>query len=424
MWGVQMNPSSSGRLFSRCCPSHGLSGVTLTQLLALSILCLTLSQIVRAQIVIPSTGYIGAIAGGGVSPFCVNSTDSVGDGCLATSAQLSGPTGVAFDSSGNVYIADSGGHRIRMVTASTGIISTIAGTGTWGFSGDGGAATSADLTNPWGIGVDSSGNVYFSDFGNNRIREIVAGTGVITTIAGGGTVCLGATDVAGDGCPATQAVLSDPMGIRVDASANVYIADSSYMRIRKITASTGVISAIAGNGTAGFSGDSGAATSAELDGPGGLAIDSSGNIWIADVSNSRVREVSFSTGYINTVMGGGSFPSCGGETDVYGDGCAATSARLEFPVDVIVDSSGNAFVVDYNSQSVRVVSPSTGVISLYAGDLNYSGLCLGATDGVGDGCLAANDGASLSDPAGIALDASNNLYIADEGNNLVRVVGH
>jgi trimeric autotransporter adhesin len=277
---------------------------------------------------------------------------------------------------------------------------------------------------PTVIGVDSSGNVYFSDFSNNRVREIVAGTGVITTIAGGGTVCMGATDVAGDGCPATQAVLSDPMSIWVDASANVYITDSSYQRIRKVTASIGVISAVVGDGTAGFSGDGAAATSAELNGPGGLAIDSSGNIWVADISNSRVREVSFSTGYINTVVGGGSFPSCGGETDIYGDGCAATSARLGFPIDFAVDSSGNAFVVDNNWESVRVVSPSTGIISLYAGDLNSSGLCAGATDSVGDGCLAANDGASLSAPDGLALDVSNNLYIADAGDNLVRVVGH
>jgi NHL repeat len=158
MWGVQMNPSSSGRplcpcccaLLCPCCSSHGLSWVTLMRLLALSVLCLTLTQTSQAQIVIPSTGYIGAAAGGGVSPFCGNSTDSVGDGCAATSAKLSSPTGVAFDSSGNVYIADSGGHRIRMVSASTGIISTIAGTGTWGFSGDGGAATSAELGAPYG----------------------------------------------------------------------------------------------------------------------------------------------------------------------------------------------------------------------------------------------------------------------------------
>jgi sugar lactone lactonase YvrE len=333
------------------------------------------------------------------------------------------PSAVAVDSSGNLYIADTGNNRIRFVAASTGVISTIAGTGTSGFSGDGFAATSAELASPSGIAVDSSGNVYISDFYNDRIREIFALTGVINTIAGGGSVCGSATDSVGDNCTATDAVLAEPEGIRLDASGNLYIADASDQLVRLVTASTGIISSIAGNGIPGFSGDGASATSAKLNGPVGVGIDSSGNIWIADVNNARIREVSVSTGYINTVAGGGSYPSCVGETDSYGDNCTATLARLSNPEDVTVDTSGNMYFADYSFAAVREIPTSSTTVYGYAGNLNYSSPCAGATDAVGDGCLALNDGASLANPVGIGLDSSNNLYIADWGGR-IRVVGH
>jgi sugar lactone lactonase YvrE len=392
---------------------------------ALLVCCLAVAALDSyAQIVLPSSGYINTVAGSGSSPFCASSIDSVGDGCLATAALLSVPYGVAVDSSGNLYIADNGNNRIRMVSASTGIISTIAGTGTYGFSGDGGAATSAELANPWGIALDSSGNVYFSDYNNNRIREIAASTGAINTIAGGGPVCMGATDIVGDGCSATAALLGGPSVIRVDSSGNVYIADGGNQRVRKVTASMGVISSVAGNGTIGFSGDGGAAASAEFNGPSGIWLDSSGDIWIADANNARIREVSASTGYVNTVAGGGSYPSCSGQLDWYGNGCPATSARLGTPMDVVVDASGNIYIADSSWDSVRLVSASSGIMTLFAGNLNYSILCSGATDSVGDGCLAANDGAALISPLGLGIDGSNNIYIADTGNDRIRPVGH
>jgi hypothetical protein len=193
---------------------------------------------------------------------------------------------VAVDSSGNLYIGDTGSNRIRKVTASTGIISTVAGNGTAGYSGDGGAATSAELNYPWGVTVDPMGDIYISDLSNNRIRIVSASTGIITTVAGNGTA-----GYAGDGGVATGAELNDPWAVAVDSSGNIYIADGPNYRIRIVTASTGNITTFAGNGIKGFSGDGGAATSADLYDPTGVKTDSFGNVYIADRYNARVRVV-------------------------------------------------------------------------------------------------------------------------------------
>jgi sugar lactone lactonase YvrE len=294
----------------------------------------------RIRKVTASTGIITTVAGNGTAGYS-------GDGGPATSAELDTPFGVAVDASGNLYIVDVNNDRIRKVTASTGIITTVAGNGTFGYSGDGGAAISAELYTPLGVAVDASGNIYIADSGNNRIRKVTASTGVITTVAGNGTA-----GYSGDSGAATSGELNSPFGVAVDASGNIYIGDSGNNRIRKVTASTGIIISVAGNGTAGYSGDSGAATSAELYSPYGVAVDASGNLYIADTNNLVIRKVAASTGIINTVAGNGTAGSGG-------DGGAATGAALSYPTDAVVDSSGNFYIADYNNNKVRTVGSST-----------------------------------------------------------------
>jgi sugar lactone lactonase YvrE len=246
---------------------------------------------------------------------------------------------VAVDSSGNIYIADTYNERIRKVSTS-GIITTVAGNGAATFSGDGGAATSAELHGPSGVAVDSSGNIYIADTYNERIRK-VSTSGIITTVAGNGT-----GGYSGDGGAATSAELYYPSGVAVDSSGNIYIADRNNDRIREVSTS-GIITTVAGNGTWGYSGDSGAATSAELYGPSGVAVDSSGNIFFVEDGNNRVRKVSAS-GIITTVAGNGT----GGYS---GDGGVATSAELYTPYGVAVDSSGNIYIADLNNNRIRKV---------------------------------------------------------------------
>jgi hypothetical protein len=339
---------------------------------------------------IPSSGDIMTVAGNGVASYS-------GDGGNALLAELYGAESVAVDSYGDLYIADSGNNRIRKVTASTGYITTIAGTGTAGFSGDGGPATSANLHGPTGIALDSSDNIYFTDFGNQRVRKIVASTGNIATIAGNGT-----QGYSGDGGAATSAELDNPYGVAIDSSGNVYVADSSNNRIRKI--SSGTISTVAGNGTWGYSGDGGSATSAELRWPEGITFDASGNLYIADTDNARIRKVS--SGIITTVAGGG--------VSGAGDGGSALSAELWWPAGIAVDASGNMFIADENVDTIRKVTASSGIITTLAGTWNTPGY-------TGDGGPASS--AKIYYPYFLALDSAGNLYFADWGDERVRVIG-
>jgi sugar lactone lactonase YvrE len=217
------------------------------------------------------TGVLTIAAGNGT-------VGSGGDNSPATSAQLSMPSGIAVDSAGNLYIADSGHYRIRKV--SNGVITTVAGNGTDGFSGDGGPATRARLSHPAGVAVDPAGNLYITDTANSRVRKV--SRGVITTVAGNGT-----DGFSGDGGPATSAQLFRPNGLAVDSAGKIYIADEVSHRIREI--SNGVITTVAGNGTPGFSGDNGPAATAQLYWPNGLAVDSAGKIYVADGANERIR---------------------------------------------------------------------------------------------------------------------------------------
>jgi sugar lactone lactonase YvrE len=262
-----------------------------------------------------------------------------GDGGAATNAFMHYPFGAVVDSSGNLYIADTYNQRIREVGTS-GIITTVAGNGGAGYSGDGGAATNASLYYPRGVAVDASGNVYIADYYNNGIRK-VGTNGIITTVAGNGTA-----GYSGDGGAATNASLHYPFGVAVDAAGSVYIADAANQRIRKVGGG-GIITTVAGKGTVGFSGDGGAATNASLYYPSGMALDAAGNLYIADYYNNRIRRVD-TNGIITTVAGNGS-------ASYAGDGGAATNAGLNLPYGVAVDSFGNLYVADTYNERIREV---------------------------------------------------------------------
>jgi uncharacterized protein (TIGR03437 family) len=346
----------------------------------------------RVRKVVLSTGIISTVAGSGTGGFS-------GDGGSATSANLFGPWGVATDNTGNLYIADRYNHRVRRVVLATGVISTVAGNGTPAFGGDGGLATNASLFQPSTVAVNGTGDLYIADTSNKRIRRVSGLTGIISTIAGNGTYTIG-----GDGGVATSAGVNSPSGVALDGSGNLYISDG--VNIRRLVLSTGIISTIAGNGALSFGGDGGLATIANLDLPAGVALDAAGNLYIADGMNMRVRRVSLSTGVITTVAGGG----------VGGDSGPATNASLYLPRGVAVDSDGNFYVADYNR--VWKVSASSGVISTIAGNGTGAGTGTGAFGG--DGGQATN--ASLYMPVGIAVDAQRSVYIADSYNNRVRRV--
>jgi sugar lactone lactonase YvrE len=323
-----------------------------------------------------------------------------GDGGQATSAGLTNPHGLAVDASGNIYIADTFSYRIRMVTRSTGIITTVAGDGTLRYKGDGGQATSAGLANPYGLAVDASGNIYIADTFSNRIRMVTRSTGIITTVAGDGT-----EGYKGDGGQATSAGLFLPIGVAVDASGNIYIADTFSNRIRMVTRSTGIITTVAGDGTQGYKGDGGQATSAGLFAPRSVALDTSGNIYIADSSNYRIRMVTRSTGIITTVAGDGT-------TDYSSDGGQAASAGLTYPYDVAVDVSGNIYIADGGSYRLRMVSKSTRIITTVAGGGSF-----GYKGGGGQATSVA-----LGSVAGVCVDASGSIYIADRDNSRIFLV--
>jgi secreted PhoX family phosphatase len=231
---------------------------------------------------------IATIAGNGTAGYG-------GDGGAAGSAQINGANRIASDSAGNLYIADTGNNVVRRVDFLTGVITTVAGNGTAGYSGDGGAATGAELHNPNGVAVDAAGNLFIVDENNAVIRKVAAGTGVITTVAGNGT-----PGFSGDSGPATSAELNQPDYVALDAAGNLYIADGLNDRIRVVNANTDIITTVAGNGMQGYSGDSGAATSAELYNPTAIVVNAAGYIYIADSGNSRVRKVN-TGGIITTV---------------------------------------------------------------------------------------------------------------------------
>lgn len=346
----------------------------------------------RVRRVDAATGIIATFAGNGTSVFS-------DDGVRAAEANVSYPTGVAVDATGNLFIVEQLGSRVRRVDAATGAITTVAGSGDLsGSRGDGGPATSATFTYLFAVASDSAGNLFLSD--SSLVRRVDATTGVITTVAG--VVNSGTTL---DGGPATMTFIGSPSGIALDAAGNLYIAAPETGRIRRVDAITGIITTVAGNGSGVFSGDGGPATSAGLVGATGVTLDDAGNLYIADLYDHRIRRVDATTGIVTTLAGSGA-------SGFSGDGGPATNASLASPHSVAVDRSGDLFIADLENRRVRRVDSETGIITTVAGN--------GVAAFGGDGGVATR--AALWEPTGIALNARGDLFIADWQTQRVRRV--
>jgi DNA-binding beta-propeller fold protein YncE len=320
-----------------------------------------------------------------------------GDGGSATSAAFDQPRAAAVGPDGAVYVADTFNHRVRRIDPG-GAVTTLVGTGEPDFSGDGGPAAAATLQLPQGLAVDPAGAALFiADSGNHRVRRVDLATGVITTFAGGA-----APGFTGDGGPATAALLQDPKGVAAAPSGDVYIADAGNERVRRVDRN-GLISTVAGTGATGFAGDGGPATAAQFDAPRSVALDAGGNLYVADDNNDRVRRID-SAGIITTVAGTGT-------EGFAGDGGPAATAQLNHPRGVAVDGHGLVFVVDSMNHRVRTVDPS-GMIATVAG--------CGRQGFSGDGGSAT--GARLFEPRGLAVDLAGHLFVADSYNDRIRRV--
>jgi hypothetical protein len=388
-----------------------------------------------------TAGDIYTVAGGG---------RQLSDGGPATKAQLATPQNVTTDGAGNLVIADTFHERIRVVAEKTGTfygrgmtagdIYTVAGTGTQGFSGDGGPATNAELSDPNDVVTDETGNLVIADTDNSRIRVVAVGSGTfygramtagdIYTVAG-----TGVAGFSGTGAPATSAQINEPQGVTVDDADDLVIADSMNNRIRVVAASTGRfygkpmtagdIYTIAGNGTIRSSGDGGPAAAAELLAPEGVAADGAGNLVIADTSNSRIRVTAANTGtfYGQPMTAGDIYTVAGnGKVGFAGDGGPATSAALNSPYGITTDSAGDLVIADTFNSRARMVAAHTGTFfgqPMTAGDI-YTVAGNGKVGFAGDGGPAT--GAKLGKPEGSAVDGAGNLVIADTNNNRIRVV--
>jgi len=345
----------------------------------------------------------------------------IGGTAGGTTAGLSYPNGVGLDAAGNVYAVSSYNSTVYKLSHS-GVTTRIAGGNGNGYGGDGGLATAARLYYPTTIRVDGAGNIYIVDDGNNLVRMINP-AGIITTVAGlapGSVVCAQATDQWGDGCPATQASLDffdsyyGEGGTATDASGNLYIGDTAHNLIRKVSAADGTISIFAGTGVAGYSGDGGPATNAQLNNPDGGVFDSAGNFYFADLYNNVIRMIA-PDGTISTVAGNGQYGHSG-------DGGPATSAQLGYPYQVAVDAAGNLYITDSGNftegdphEVIRKVTPG-GIITSVAGVTRT----LPAVTYSGDGGPATS--ATMWGPVDIGVDGAGNLYIADDYNHAIRKV--
>jgi streptogramin lyase len=331
---------------------------------------------------------ITTVAGGGTGD----------NGVLATAASLRLPYSIFVDASGNIYFTEcSVSNRVRKINTN-GIIITVAGdgiAGNLGFAGDGGLAINAQLYFPFGVIGDLSGNIYFTDANNHRIRK-VDNNGIITTIAGGGGGSTANAPISAIGVS-----LNSPAGITMDATGNLYFADYSFDMIFKIN-TQGILSLVAGSGNPNYRGDGGLASATGMN-PMGLKLDASGNIYFADKSNNRIRKID-KTGIITTVAGNGT-------QGFSGDGGSATSAQLNQPVDIAIGDSGIIYISDWWNNRIRKVDPN-GVISTFAGN--------GTSGFGGDGGSPIN--AVLQNPQGLFIDSKGALYIGDAGNGRIRKI--
>lgn len=322
-----------------------------------------------------------------------------GDGGLAIDAKLNHPENVCINKYGDIYIVDAENNRIRKIIAATGIITTIAGTGVAGYNGDNIPATNAQLFIPMDICIDTAENIFVSDILNRRIRKINSKTGVISTIAGNGT-----QGNSGDGGQATDAQINGVTGLSTDKNGNLYLADNDNNNVRMIDVQTGVISTIAGTGITGYNGDNGLATNATLHQPCQISLNSRGDIFISDNINNAIRRVDHETRIITTIAGTGTEGHSG-------DGGPATSANLRKPYGISVDYNDNLFIAEFWNGVVRRIDDKTGIIITVAGfdTVGYSG----------DGGPAT---AARIAPAGISVDKHGTIFISDYGNHCIRKV--
>ncbi|MGA2499634.1 MAG: Ig-like domain repeat protein [Tepidisphaeraceae bacterium] len=350
------------------------------------------------------SGGLAVLVPGNTLPFAGNGSylDAVQDGIAALSAELYSPTGVAKDGAGNLYIADGGHNRIRMVSASTGLISTVAGTGTASYTGDSGLATAATLNTPSGIALDGAGNLYIADTGNNAIRKVDAVTRVITTVAGNGS---GLPGFGGDGSAPTSGtvLLNGPQGVAVDTAGDLYIADTNNQVVREVSVSTGLINTIAGeyygpfgNGVGGYNGDGALATASTLNLPYAVALDAAGDVLIADAGNNRIREIDATTLRISTVAGAG----VAGAT---GDNGLATAAELDAPTGIALDPAGDLYIADTQNSRIRKVN---------AGSKYINTLAVSGEEYLLDTTSIAN-AVAVKGPQGLLVDADGNVFFAN-----------
>jgi streptogramin lyase len=326
-----------------------------------------------------------------------------GDGGPATKAKLDQPFDLAFDKLGNLYFSDTGNHRVRKVDAKTGIITTVAGNGKKGFSGDGGRATAAMLDEPYGVAIDDEGNLLIVDRLNFCVRRVDAKTGSISTIAGTG----GQSGFAGDGGPAIQALFVEPNGICLDEKGKLYVADVAGHRVRMVDLKTGTINTLAGNGKAATGGDGGPLRAATFSGPRAVAMGPEGILFVVERNGNVVRRIELKKGLIDRFAGTG-------KKGYTGDGGKATEATLDGPKEIEIDSDGNVYVVDTENEAIRRIDAKTGVITTIAGRGRTK------TPGLGDG--GAANASTLGRPHGVAIGPDGGIYIGDTNSHRIRKV--
>lgn len=322
-----------------------------------------------------------------------------GDGGPAIRALLNGPFDIAFDADGNLYFSDTFNHCIRRVDARSQVITTCAGCGEAGYSGDGGPATRARFNEPYGIAVDKAGNVYVADRHNHCVRRVDAATGIVTTFAGNG-----ASGFSGDGGAASRAGLVEPNGLAFDAGqTRLFVTDVADHRVRAVDLASGIIRTFAGTGAAEHSGDGGQATAAGIHGARAVKVGADGTVYILERQGSTLRAVDPRTGIITTVAGTGT-------RGYAGDGGPALAAVFDAPKELTIDRDGNLLIVDTENHAIRRIDMRTGTISAVAGN--------GRQGGDGDGGEACN--ASLDRPHGAAVAADGSIYIGDTNNHRIR----
>jgi sugar lactone lactonase YvrE len=332
----------------------------------------------------PQTFTVSTLAGSGTFGFANNANPLL--------AQFNGPSAVAVDGIGNVLVADQNNQRIRRIAAGSGAVTTLAGGGV-GNPDDNTNPLLALFSTPSSLALDAGNNIFVAEFGSQRIRRIAASNGAVTTFAGSGNP--GFTDG-----PAASAQFNFPYGVAVDASGNVFVADYSNHRIRRIAAGTGTVTTLAGNGTAGLV--NGAPATAQFNFPRGVAVDASGNVYVADQSNNVIRRIAAGTGTVTTLAGSG--------VAGFADNANPLQAQFNSPSSVAVDASGNVYVADRVNNRIRRIDGASGAVSTMAGN---------GTIGFADGPGAS---AQFSAPMGVAVDANRRVYVADVANHRIRVI--